>query len=436
MRYMNIITRFENEVVSVLKSIPANAILLAAVSGGADSMAMLTALHSLSQSSISNFTFSVLHVEHGLRCEEESLGDAEFVRAFCEERGIECRVKRIQSGRIASYAKRKGIGIEAAARFFRRRALHALASQLKQRALLGEEAAGADVCILTAHTKSDLLETTLMRILRGCGPAGLAGMKKSKELEPSVWRAMNNEQRTESKEQRAMNREQRAESREQRTMNREQRIVRPLIDLSRGDVIAYLNAKGILWRDDSTNADNLFLRNRIRNRLVPLLDEAFPSWRAGVDAMAETQSLAAEFIADEARRRVIWKEETMDRYSKDQIGSNAKNSQTSLNVNCSLSSVPSLSTDEKNFFAQQLIVREEAIFQAVDTLIRKMKNPRSVKRAVVRRFCAKAEREGGVKTADFGVVTARREGGKVIVSRKRKEFFECGVSVLIENLML
>jgi len=379
---MNIIIRFENEISSVLKSLPDNTVFLAAVSGGADSMAMLTALYSLSRLPTPNFKFSVLHVEHGLRSEEESQGDAEFVRAFCKERGIDCRVKNIQPGRIAAFAKKKGIGIEAAARFFRHRAFCAEASRVCER---------ADIRILTAHTKDDLLETTLMRALRGCGPAGLAGMKAKSEKRNAKNSA----------------------------------IVRPLIAFGREDVIAYLKAKVISWREDSTNAGARFLRNRIRNRLVPLLDEAFPSWRAGIDAMAETQSLAADFIANEAGKRVVWEKGTVERYSKDQTRSNIKNSQTSLPT-------PYLSTDEKNFFAQPPIIREEAIFQAVDELIRKVKNPRSVKRAVVRRFCALAE--SSVKAADFGVVAARLEGEKIYITRKRKEFFECGVSVLIREI--
>jgi len=382
---MDIIAKFENEISSVLNGFPVGTIFLAAVSGGADSMAMLTALCSLFPTPDSRF--SVLHVEHGLRPEEESGGDAEFVSAFCKERGIACRVSRIPPGRIAAYAKRKGAGIEAAARFFRHKALRSEVSLLKKHARLGEHAEGAgftretslEVRVLTAHTRDDLFETVLMRVLRGCGPAGLAGI---------------------------------AESREQRTVNKEQltedkaKIVRPLMALSRADVIAYLKAKGISWREDATNADERFLRNRIRRRLVPLLDEAFPSWKAGVTAMAQTQALAAEFIADEARRLIVW-----------DAGSRIP--------------TPYLSTDEKNFFLQPLIVREEAVFQAIDLLLRKAKNPRSIKRAVVRRFCLSAVIEDGVKAADFGTVTARREGGKILLARKRKEFFERGVSTLV-----
>ena len=414
---MDIITGFENKIFSVLNKCPSDTVFLAAVSGGADSMAMLTALFSISGSRLPTprSPLCVLHVEHGLRPEAESRGDAEFVRKFCEERKIECHVKHIPPGKIAAYAKRKGIGIEAAARFFRHRALRAEVARICDAARIG----GANIRILTAHTRDDLLETSLMRVLRGCGPAGLAAM-------------------AEGREQRTANKVQLTENREQLSENKA-KIVRPLLSFCRADVIAYLNTKGISWREDATNKDEKFLRNRIRRRLVPLLDEAFPSWKEGIAAMAETQSLAAEFIADEARRRVVWDAGSResgvgnrDCYSKNYTGNNKQNFQTSIPTPHSLLPTPYLSTDDKNFFLQPLIVREEAIFQAVDVLLIKAKNPRSVKRAVVRRFCLSAETDAGVKAADFGAVTVRRGDGKVLLSRKRKEFFERGVSVLVK----
>jgi len=214
-----------------------------------------------------------------------------------------------------------------------------------------------------------------MRVLRGSGPSGLAGI--------------------------AGNREQLSESNEQGKERIGIEIIRPLISFYREDVIAYLKARGVSWREDATNKDEKFLRNRIRRRLVPLLDEAFPSWKTGVAAMAETQALASDFIADEARRRIIWMRDLKS----------------------------SLSTDADNFFSQPLIIREEAVFQAIDELLKNVKNPRSVKRVVVRRFCA----DCGMKAADFGAVTARREEGRILLLRKRKEYFEYGVSELVRQ---
>ena len=380
--------KFENEIASILCKYPSDTVFLAAVSGGADSMAMLAALHSLSKSTL-NYRFSVLHVEHGLRPPEESGGDADFVRAFCDQRGIECRIKHIPQGKIASYARRKKIGIEATARHFRHKALRAASSQLKQCSLLGE-----NVRILIAHTKDDALELSLMRVLRGCGPAGLAAMPFESGS-----------------------------------------IIRPLLSLSRSEVIAYLKAKNISWREDATNTDEKFLRNKIRRRLAPLLDESFPSWRAGVTAMSQTQSFAAEFIAQEARKRVIW-EEILPRTITRNFGTH-QHEQEERSV-ISFFSTSHLSTDAENFFSQPLIIREEAVFLAIDELQKKARavftaqTQRTVKRAVVRKFCERClSGEGSMKAVDLGAVTVRREKNMIVISRKGREFFERGVSRLI-----
>jgi len=338
---------FERAVTAALKNCSSNAIFLTAVSGGADSMAMLTALHQnfTFNSSFADRQLSVLHVEHGLRPSQESCADAEFVRSFCQKHGIICTVKNIPQGKIAAFAQRKGIGIEAAARHFRHKALAAEAARL-----------GENTYILIGHTKDDMLETVLMRVLRGSGPAGLSAMDNTLVIQ------------------------------------------RPIISLSRTDVLAYLQTKGVSWCEDATNADDVFLRNRIRNRLVPLLDETFPSWRTGVSSMAETQSLVKEFIAEEAKQRIRWE----------------------VNANYSFSA------NAEIFFSQSLILREEAVFQVIDELLKNKKNLRSVRRVVVRRFC-----RGSINAANLGNVLVIRARGEVVVSRVEKEVFERGISILL-----
>jgi len=334
-----------------------DSVLLAAVSGGADSMAMLVSLCAIR----SREALFCLHVNHSLR-PSESAADAEFVAAFCKEQGISCRAAVIPPGKIARFAKRKGTGIEAAARFFRRRAFFREAARL-----------GENVLILTAHTRDDLLETALMRVLRGSGPAGLAAMPVKKG-----------------------------------------RLLRPLLSVTRADAVEYLKAKNIPWREDSTNADEKLLRNRIRRRLIPLLDESFPSWKAALSGMAETQSFAASFLEDETQRRIKWG-----------MG----------NGECPvLFSTPLLSTGEENFFAQPLIIREEAVFQGIDRLLAgregcaAKEGCAAVKRAVVRRFCA-----GNITAADLGPVRVRREGGKIVLNIKKKVYYESGFSLLIKE---
>jgi tRNA(Ile)-lysidine synthase len=338
-------------------------------------MAMLAALHALrSGGIIGGDALYCLHVEHGLRPAEESRGDAKFVRKFCKDNSIECHVENIPPGKIAALARRRGSGIEAAARFFRYCAL------FKDAARLGEK-----TIILLAHTKDDLLETALMRILRGSGSAGLAAMPE-----------------------------------------RRGRFLRPLLKMTRADVIEYLKAKNIRWREDSTNTDEKYLRNRIRLRLIPLLNEAFPSWKSGIFGMAETQSLTAAFIAGEAKARIKW-----NNYKPQNIHSRVRGQETSHNALCNYEdkNVPiSVFTEAENFFAQDQIIREEAVFQAIDELLKNKKNPRPVKRAVVRRFCA-----GTVNAADLGAVKISREREKIILSRARKEYFESGISRMVKG---
>jgi len=350
-------------------------------------MALLAALCAVigsgvgSASSVLTERLFCLHVEHGLRPAEESKGDAGYVRDFCKTLGVSCRVESVPQGKIASYARRRGIGIEAAARFFRRRAL------LKEAARLGD-----NTFILTAHTKDDALELALMRVLRGAGPAGLAAMPVRKG-----------------------------------------QFIRPLLFIDRADVIDYLMEKKISWREDSTNTDERFLRNRVRRRLVPLLNEFFPSWKNGLSGMAATQSLAADFICAETQCRVTWN--TKNNLPRRTRSLTEEGNRILIKTPCNSVSSPCdsvvdlslLYIDEENFFAHPRIIREEALFQAVDRFFPGGKS--SVpKRSVIRRFCA-----GELTAADLGPVRVRRKGKKIALSLKRNDFSETGFSLLIKE---
>ncbi|MCL2233215.1 MAG: tRNA lysidine(34) synthetase TilS [Treponema sp.] len=288
------------------------------------------------------FALHCVHVEHGIRPPEESRGDASAVQALCEKLDVPCRVVSIAPGKIAAFAANGGPGIEGAARAFRRRAL------LRER-----RRTGADY-ILTAHTRDDLQETVLMRVLRGSGPAGLAAMPQVRAF-----------------------------------------MLRPLLELTRQDVLSYLEEKAIPHRTDSTNADTRFLRNRIRHKLIPLLDECFPSWRTSLMSLAETQSLTANFLAAETRRRLPWK------------GGKGR-----------------LRLDEADFLSAPPILREEAIFAGADTLARAC-GP-VPKRAVVRRAA-------GAGAADLGPVRLRRQGGFIELTPALRSPGERGFSLVINE---
>ncbi|GHU88049.1 hypothetical protein FACS189476_04490 [Spirochaetia bacterium] len=366
---------FESAVAAGLGSCLPGTVFLAAVSGGADSTAMLISLARLRETR--NFTLRCIHIEHGIRPMEESRGDAEAVRSLCRELDVPCKVVSIPPGLIAETAKCSGLGIEAAARQYRHRAWQHEARRIKAAA------------VLVAHTRDDALETTLMRVLRGSGPAGLAALPLVRGL-----------------------------------------IRRPLLRLSRADVLRYLEERGIPYRIDSTNQDNQYLRNRVRNRLIPLLDELFPHWKKGVAAMAETQSLAAAFLAGEARQRVVWEP---------------------------LPEQPAaLKTKAETFFAQSGIIREEALFQGIDAFKVLLKETGCgdienaddglagnvpVKRSSLRLFAAAGEAPQSVPLAlqsihpalDLGFCRIGVKGPNIVIEPGKNEVWEAGFSLLIKE---
>jgi tRNA(Ile)-lysidine synthase len=274
--------------------------LLAAVSGGADSTAMLAALSRLREGG--GFTLRAAHVEHGIRPPEESRGDARAVSALCAGLGLDCRVLSIRSGKVVEYARRRGTGIEAAARHFR------------YRALLREAQRCGAAAIVTAHTGDDALEMCLMRILRGSGPGGLGRMPPSRSI----------------------------------TVDKTSlRILRPLLGLYRRDVESYLAVRDLPWRRDATNSDQRFFRNRIRAVLVPFLNGQFPGWKGALEALGDTQRSAADFIDAETRRRLTWE------WKDAPAGGSGRSRGGELQSG-------------GGFFDQPLIIREEALFQGLN----------------------------------------------------------------------
>ncbi len=208
--------------------------VLAAVSGGADSVFLLAILRRLSESV--GFDLSAVTVNHRVRPEAESSGDADFVVALCASLTppVPCSRVDLPSGAVARLAAERGRGIEDAARALRYRELESAA-----------EACRADF-VATGHTRNDRLETILMRALQGSGGASLAGIQPKRG-----------------------------------------RYIRPLIEIEREEIVSWLGREGYAWREDVTNADDRYFRNRVRSRLVPVLDEAFPGWKTGIIALSE-----------------------------------------------------------------------------------------------------------------------------------------------------
>lgn len=226
--------------------------VVVAVSGGADSAALLLALEELSRAGRVGFgAFVVAHLDHGLRG-EAGAGDARWVCELASKLGVECVAGRIDVKRLA---KVSGDNLEQAARRARYK-------------FLGETARAkeADV-VLTAHTLDDQAETILLRLLRGSGAQGLSGMRAARDLDEAA--------RDEGV--------------------RKIQLVRPLLSWARrGDTEKYCRARGVEFRADEMNDDERFARVRVRKRLLPLLENFNPR-------VVETLARTAELIRDDAQ---------------------------------------------------------------------------------------------------------------------------------------
>jgi tRNA(Ile)-lysidine synthase len=185
---------------------------------------------------VGEWPLTVLHLDHGLRG-DESRADAEFVRELAARLGLPLELRE---------ASLPPGNLEQAGRNARR-AFFAEVMQTVDR-------------VAVAHTRSDQAETVLFRFLRGAGTAGLAGIRPVTD----------------------------------------EGIVRPLLDVDRAEVLEFLRARGIAWREDSSNASSRFARNRIRHELLPRLAR---EWNPEIaDTLAHTAEWA---LAEES----YWEEE-------------------------------------------------------------------------------------------------------------------------------
>src|SRR5512134_2741612 len=233
---------------------PRAATLVVALSGGPDSVALLDALASLRRRR--GFRVVAAHLDHGLRAGSEQ--DAEFCAVLCRSLDVPLRADRAD---VRARAARERGGLEQAARRERYRFL---------RRVRDEEEAFA---IAVAHTRDDQAETLLLRLLRGAGATGLAGMRP-----------------------------------------RSGDVVRPLLAVSRREVLAHLRERALGWREDPSNADLAHRRNRVRHELLPYLEARFnPGIRK---ALARTASL----LADEAAHVRSEAQALLDRIAREADG--------------------------------------------------------------------------------------------------------------------
>ena len=223
------------------ESIRAGDRVAAAVSGGADSVALLCLL--LELRSELGIVLSVAHVNHKLRG-EESDEDERFVAKLARQHGLELDVRAAPVD--GSHISEIRSGIEAAARELR----HGFFRQLARE--------GRATKIATAHTLDDQAETVLLRIFRGTGIRGLSAVHPRIVFEEKG-RAFGE-------------------------------LVRPLLGFRRAALREFLRERGQSWREDSSNRDIAFLRNRVRHQLLPMIAEEFGE--AAIEHMGELTEIA------------------------------------------------------------------------------------------------------------------------------------------------
>ena len=221
--------------------------ILVAVSGGADSVALLHLLKSLAKSR--RWRLTVAHLDHGIRG-KAARTDAAFVQALSRRLRIPSVVGRVK---VPALAQRNGISLEMAARQARYAFLVRTARKV-----------GAGL-IVTAHTADDQVETLLMKFLRGAGRGGLSGIAPVSTVSGIP-------------------------------------VVRPLLEVTRGEIEAYLRAQECAWCEDESNTDTTFLRNRVRHELLPVLARDYnPGIRQTLLRTRDVLAAEDEWLDDLAR---------------------------------------------------------------------------------------------------------------------------------------
>ena len=240
--------------------LPGEGVLVLAVSGGGDSVAMLLAFAELKRRKKLKHELVAAHFDHGLRG-EESRADAKFVERLADELAID---RIVEKGKVA----RRG-NLEQNARLAR--------YEFLQRAARQKNAFG----VATAHTVNDQAETLLMNLIRGAGPDGLAAMPPVREMAGG------------------------------------QLLVRPLLRWAmREETEAFCREMGVSPREDAMNEDLSFTRVKIRKQVIPLLIEINPR---AVEALANTAALTVAHVPKQAEGEESLRVAELSTWTDDQV---------------------------------------------------------------------------------------------------------------------
>ncbi len=228
-------------------------LVLAGVSGGADSVCLLLML--LDYRERCAFSVQVVHVEHGIRG-AESVADARFVEALCQRLAVSCRTYTVD---VPAYAKEHHMGLEEAARELRY-------------ACFAQAAAQTDASvkkIALAHHADDNAETMLFQMVRGSGVRGIGGMRVKRKIGDELT------------------------------------LIRPLLNVTRYEIEEYLRDRGETYRIDATNRNTDYSRNRIRHEVLPQLVQINSQAVMHMAQSARQLAELADYLDEEAGRIVM-----------------------------------------------------------------------------------------------------------------------------------
>ena len=217
-------------------------VVAVALSGGKDSMALLHVLYN----NLPKGNVKAINVEHGIRG-EESLVDTEFVKAECKKLGVELLCF---SADCPTLAKQNAMSLEEVAR--------------KVRYEFFKQAVDSGFCnlVATAHHLSDSVETILFNMFRGSGGGGVTGIDSRGY------------------------------------------IIRPFADITRQEIDLYVDKNGISFVEDSTNLDENYTRNYIRNAIIPKIKQRFPEMEKAISRFSKIASSQDEYILQQAKREL------------------------------------------------------------------------------------------------------------------------------------
>lgn len=225
--------------------------IVVGVSGGPDSITLLNVLKNIKEKEIIKFNLVVCHINHMIR--EEAISDEKYVEEYCKKNNIEFFAKRIK---VEEMAEKEKIGTEEAGR----KARYEFFNEILNKTNANK--------IATAHTANDNAETVLMNIIRGSGTLGLKGIEAKNE-----------------------------------------KLIRPLIECKRSEIEKYCKDENLNPRIDKTNFENIYTRNKVRNMLIPYIENNFnPNIIEAINRLSDLSKQENDFLeklTKEAYKKIL-----------------------------------------------------------------------------------------------------------------------------------